>query len=201
METQVILKRELFGCEIRQQSKTENFSATDLVNAGNKWRFSNGLGAFNLALYLKGKSFIEFKKEIENKYGSSISVGRGRNSTTWVHPLLFIDIALAINPKLKIEVYEWLFDNLIKFRNDSGDSYKQMSAAIYSRYGNKREFGNYIQKVANYIKLKIGVKDWETATQEQLDKRNKVHNSVKLLCNVLNDTDQAVRLAIKEWCE
>lgn len=198
METQVLMKRELFGIEISQQSKTEFFSATDLTKAGNKWRAVNGLSLFNLALYLKSKSFLEFKDELELKYGKCITAGRGRSSNTWVHPLLFIDIALAINPKLKVEVYEWLFDNIIKFRNDSGDSYKEMAAAIYIRTTNKRDFQNYIQRVANYIKAELKVKDWETATEQQLKKRDLIHNSIKLLCNVLNNTDQAVRIGVKE---
>ncbi len=198
MKTQVIMKRELFGGNISQQSKTEFFSATELVNAGNKWRLANNLKTFNLAQYLNSVGATEFTNELELKYGKSITRGRGRNSNTWVHPLLFIDIALAINPKLKIEVYEWLFDNLIKFRNDSGDSYKAMSAAIYTRHVNKRTFPDYIAKVAFHIKKELGVKDWQTATEEQLKKRDVIHNSIRLLCNVLNDTNQAVRLGVKE---
>ena len=101
MKTHVLMKRELFGCEISQQSKTEFFSATELVKAGNKWRRENDLTDFNLAQFLKGNSFNEFKSELESKYGAVISTSRGRNASTWVHPILFIDIALAINPKLK----------------------------------------------------------------------------------------------------
>ena len=95
-------------------------------------------------------------------------------------------------------MYEWLFDNLIRFRNDSGDSYKEMSAAIYVRFTNKRDFPNYIQRVANYIKSQLKVDDWQKATEEQLRKRDLIHNSIRLLCNVLNDTDQAVRIGVKE---
>lgn len=199
MQTQVLMKRELFGCEIKQQSKSEYFSATDLINAGDKWRLSNGMSEFQFYQYLKSKSTKEFIKELENKYKEKIIISsKGRNGQTWVHPLLFIDIALAINPKLKIEVYEWLFDNLIRFRNDSGDSYKEMAAAIYMRFTNKREFPNYIQKVANYIKTELKVEDWQKATEEQLKKRDIIHNSIRLLCNVLNDTNQAVRIGVKE---
>ena len=42
MVTEVIMKRELFGHEISQKSKSEFFSATDLSKAGNEWRRSNG---------------------------------------------------------------------------------------------------------------------------------------------------------------
>lgn len=198
MNTQVIMKRELFGCEISQQSKTGFFSATDLVKAGNNWRILNMLPPFDFSSYIRNRSFIEFRTEIEKKYGKVLNSGQGRGVHTWVHPLIFIDIALAINPKLKVEVYEWLFDNLIRFRNDSGDSYKEMSAAIYIRFSNKREFPNYIQKVANYIKSELKVDDWQKATAEQLKKRDLIHNSIRLLCNVLNDTNHAVRIGIKE---
>lgn len=95
------------------------FSATDLVSIGNKWRADNGLSQFNLSLFMKSKGFLEFKSELEGRYGNVVTIGRGRGSETWVHPLILIDIALAISPKLKVEAYEWMYDNLLLFRNDS----------------------------------------------------------------------------------
>ena len=47
MKTAVIMQRELFGMPVSQHSKTEYFSATDLVKAGNKYRAINGLSPFN----------------------------------------------------------------------------------------------------------------------------------------------------------
>ena len=198
METEVIMKRELFGCQISQKSKSQFFSATELVHAGDKFRREQGLSDFNLSLYLKGASFLQFKEEVEKKYGQAIISGRGRSAQTWVHPLIFIDIALAINPKLKLEVYEWIFDHLIKFRNDSGDSYKEMSAALFTRFGNVREFQKYIASVADEIRDALNVSDWQTATEQQLEKRDKLHRSIKLLCRVLTDTKQIIRLSIAE---
>lgn len=198
MKTQVLMKRKLFGAEIQQQSKSGFFNATDLVKIGNKWRDSRSLPNFNFSAFLNNAKTKEFIEELHNKYNIVIDRGRGKNSKTWVHPLLFIDIALAINPKLKVEVYEWLFDSLIKYRNDSGDSYKEMSAAIYQRAQNKREFPNYIIRVANYIRKACGVEDWQTATEEQLRLRDKIHLSVKSLTNVLTNTDDAVRMGVNE---
>ena len=106
MKTQVIMRREIFGSEISQQSKTEFFSATDLVRAGNEYRAKKGIKYFNFAQFLKNKSTIIFIEELDKKFGKSIVKGRGRTNHTWVHPLLFIDIALAISPELKIEVYQ-----------------------------------------------------------------------------------------------
>jgi len=196
MKTEVVMKRELFGQEVSQKSKSEFFSATELVSAGNKWRGANGYSAFNLAMWLKGKGTAEFVQELNNKYGKAITTGRGKFAGTWVHPLLFIDLALAINPKLKIEVYEWLFDHLVKERNASGDSYKEMCGRLYVRHQNKREFPSFVAGVAHQIKNRCGVLDWQKATEEQLSLRNKIHYDIALLSDALNNNAEAVRLAM-----
>jgi hypothetical protein len=198
MKTEVIMQRQLFGKTVRQKSLDNFFSANDLVNAGNYYRITNGMSVFNLGNYLKNQSTIEFMDEVKSRYGDCIKITKGRKGETWVHPLLFIDIALAIDPKLKIEVYEWMFDNLIKFRNDSGDSYIEMSAAIFTRHQNIRTFKDYIKQVASLIKYSLKVDSWQTATEEQLKKRDLIHNSIKLLSKVLKDPDQIVRVAIDE---
>lgn len=200
MITEVIMKRELFGHQISQKSKSEFFSATDLEKAGNEWRRINGLSKFNLSQFLKSKLTIEFIEELESKYNTKVVlIGRGRLGSTWVHPLLFIDIALAISPKLKVEVYDWIFDSLIKNRNNSGDSYKQMSAALWLRHTNHREFPVFISKVADYIKSQLKVTDWNEASKEQLELRDKIHIAIKLYCNVLTSPKEAVRLGVLEY--
>jgi len=197
MKTEVTMKRNLFGVEIRQKSKTEMFSGTDLVNAGNKWRRANELKDFNMAVWLKGVSTTEFIEELEKKYKEKAVIkGRGRNGGTWLHPLLFIDMALAISPKLKIETYEWLFDRLIKSRNDSGSSYKLMCGSLFVRHGDKKEFVKYISSVANSIKLKCKVEDWQEASEVQLAKRDNIHKDIAWLADSLNNNEEAVRMAL-----
>jgi len=196
MKTAVVMERELFGMPVAQNSKTEYFSATDLVKAGNKFRIVNGLAQFNEKAWFKNKGTEEFIAELEGKYGKVKIPARGRGNHTWVHPLLFIDMALAISPTLKIEVYEWMFDNLIKFRNEGGDSYKKMCGALFVRASSKTNFPVYISDVAKKIKLACHVESWEQATEQQLDTRKKLHNDIALLADVLNNNDQAVRLAI-----
>ncbi len=110
------------------------------------------MGRFNEKAWFKNKSTKEFIAELEAKYGKVKISARGRGKHTWVHPLLFIDMALAIDPKLKIEVYEWMFDNLIKFRNEGGDSYKKMCGSLYARATSKTNFPLYISDVAKKIK-------------------------------------------------
>lgn len=205
MKTEVIMVRQLFGCDIKQKSKSEFFSSTDLIKAGNKWRILNDLPPFNFNQWKNNDSTKEFIKEIEDKFGSAIISGKGRGNNTWVHPYLFLDIALAIDPKLKIEVYQWLFDSLLKFRNDSGDSYKKMCGALYNNTTCKTSFSKYISGVADTIRIECGVKDWQNADEWQLKLRDKIHEYISLFCDMFhNNNDEAVRVGIikgKEFIE
>ena len=195
MRTEVVLKRELLGDFVSQKSKSGFFSATDLFKIGNKWRISNGLKHKTLEEYNHLTSTKEFEKSLQSKHGKTRAFKRGRGQHLWVHPLLFIDMALWLNPKLKIEVYEWLFDNLLMYRNDSGDSYKKMCGALLLR-ANKTDFVKNIQKLGKLIQVECGVSDWNNATQEQLRLRDRIHENIALLADVLNNNKEAIRLGI-----
>lgn len=199
MKTQVIMERKLFNNSISQQSKTGFFSATELVKAGNNFRKEKGLIDFNLAQWLNTKQTKEFILALEKSNKDKVIIkGRGRNSHTWVHPFLFIDIALAINPELKIEVYSWLYDELLKYRNNSGDSYKKMAGALWLNCSNKSTFTKGITKVAEMIKQACNVNDWQKATEKQLELRDKIHNNIALLCDVLKNNNDAIRIGIQK---
>lgn len=197
MKTEVIMKRELFGCDIKQKHKSTFFSSTDLIKAGNKWRNANGMKSFEFNQYKNKDATKEFIKELEEKFGTVIISGRGRGKDTWVHPYIFLDIALCINPKLKVEVYDWLFDSLLKYRDMSGDSYKIMCGALYNNTTCKTSFAKDMTKAAEYIKTECGVKNWENANEHQLMLRDKIHEYVSIFCDMFHhNNSQAIRLAV-----
>ncbi len=198
MKTEVVMKRKTLGEIISQKSKSGFFNATELLLAGNKYRAMNGLKLVRLEGYLKNSANIEFMKELELKYGKIKTDGRGRGVHIWVHPLLFLDIALWIDPKMKIEVYEWLLDNLLQFRNESGDSYKKMCGALYMYAKNKTSFNKNIQIVAKRIRIECGVKDWETASEQQLRLRDRMHEFISFACDMVKDSNVAIELGIKK---
>lgn len=201
MKTEVIMKRELFGKEISQKSKSEFFSATDLVKAGNSWRISNGLQAFNISKWFQNKAVKEFMAELEEQFGIVKTTPRGRGKHMWVHPFLFIDIALAISPKLKIETYRWLYDELLKYRNSSGDSYKRMCGALLLTQKNATQYKAKISNTALMIRNACGVSDWQTASELQLKLRDRIQDNIAMLCDVLSNNDDAVRIGIKKAIE
>lgn len=208
MKTEVIMKRETLGEIIAQKSKSGFFSATDLMMVGNKFRIMNNLPPTSLNVYFNSSSTKEFIKQLEEKYGKVKVNGGGRKpigeekstdkTTTWVHPLLFIDIALWLDPKMKVEVYEWLLDNLLRFRNDSGDSYKKMCGSLYIYAKNKHLFNKNIQAVANLIKIECGVKDWNEASEKQLKLRDLMHEFISFACDIVKDSNVAIEIGIQK---
>lgn len=199
MTTEVIMKRKFNNSEIRQSSKTGYFCASDMVNAGNKWRFTNDLKQFNYSQWLKNPTTVEFIKALENETGEkAIIKGNAKNSLSWIHPFLFIDLALAISPALKVKVYRWIYDDLIKYRNDSGDSYKKMCGALYLTISNKSKFEDEIKDFAVKIRDECEVEDWQTATQEQLKLRDKIHENIALLSDIIRDRDLLFETAVRK---
>lgn len=198
MKTMVKMERMLFGYVIHQRSDNEFLSMTDLLKSGNKWRIENNISQFDYRNYFKTQQTIEFYKELQNKYGVVKISGRGRGKHTWLHPLLWIDMALSISPKLKLATYEWLFDNLIRYRNDSGDSYKKMAGALYNNTKCPTKFYQEITDIAVKIQNICGVDDWQNANQEQLHKRDIIHNNIAILTSVVKTNEQAVRIALEK---
>ncbi|CUQ23022.1 KilA-N domain [Bacteroides thetaiotaomicron] len=48
----------------------------------------------------------------------------------WMHPFLFTKFAMWINPRFEVKVVRFVYDEMIRYRNDAGDAYKELSAAV-----------------------------------------------------------------------
>lgn len=202
MKTEVFIERPLFDGTVRQSSKTGYLNANDLLLCGNRWRILNHMKMFKYENWFNSSATKEFLKELESQIGvSPIKSKRGKTGERYLHPFVFIDLALSISPKLKIEVYSWLYDELIKYRNYSGDSYKKMTGALWSNCSNKSNFHKGMTTTAKWIKNACGVKDWQTATEDQLKMRDRIHENISLLCDVLRDNGQAIKIGISKALE
>jgi hypothetical protein len=73
-----------------------------------------------------------------------------------------------------------------------------MAGGLYSIYGNKREFPRMIAETAERIKKACLVSDWQTATEDQLKLRDRIHENAFLLCDIMKDPEQVVKIAIKK---
>ena len=198
MTTEVVMVRPFLGGEIHQKSKSGFLDVTEMLVVGNKWRIMNDIPLFDYRNWLNSQAVQDFRKSLEKEFGKVyIPGGNGKGKHTWAHPFFFLDLALAIYPDFKIEVYKWLYDQLLQYRNDSGDSYKKMTGALYDKISNKKEFSKLIVDVAFKIKKAVGVEDWEHATEGQLKQREKIQDAISILTDLL-PINEAVRLAIKK---
>lgn len=57
---------------------------------------------------------------------------RGKHGGTWMHPMLFIDFAMWLNPSFKYDVIRFVYDKMILYRTNACDAYKELSSAVAS---------------------------------------------------------------------
>ena len=48
----------------------------------------------------------------------------------WMHPYLFVKFAMWINPRFEVKVIKFVYDEMIKYRHEAGDKYRNLGSAI-----------------------------------------------------------------------
>lgn len=196
--------RPLENTSIEQRTLDGYFNATSLLK---QWNALNDAQK-EIKDFLSNKGTQEFINEIikqENLHGdfSPYVVSKARSDRgggTWMHPLLFIDFAMWLNPRFKYHVLKFVYDNLITFRKESGDSYKKMCDALYKCFADKTKFGKFIAGEALKIKQACGVDSWEVASEEQLELRKKIEDTASIIAEYLpleNVVSEAIRKNIQ----
>ena len=131
--------------QVQQRTKDGMFNATALVKEWND--YVENLHGENSAYVKKElkkffendntKSFISALIEEENLNGENSAYVKSRaredrGGGTWMHPILFVKFAMWLNPRFEVKVIKFVYDQMIKYRNEAGDAYKELSAAIYN---------------------------------------------------------------------
>jgi hypothetical protein len=177
METSVVLSRKMGNFEISQRTSDGYFDGNYLLN---QWNLDENNTRRRLDDFLDYKSTKEFIEEIKKTHVRDLAKGdnqivtrqkgkmtvNGRTADkVWMHPFLFIDFAMWINPTFKVTVIKFVYDELIKHRNDAGDAYIEMSNAI-SKIVTKKEVLTSIQKIAQAVNY-IAFNEHETAIRNR----------------------------------
>ena len=189
MKTSVIMYRDLNGVQRRQDSKTQFFNANDLLNLYNQ----NGKEEKRIQRFLDNASTNEFISALiqdilqNNQNSGELTNGsnktkehpltelaiyskRGKNGGTWLHPYLFMDFAMWLSPEFKLTCIKWMYDNLIKYRNECGDSFKEVNQALFDRKPNSAHWV-YANEASMLNKLVFGTTETKKrngATEDQL---------------------------------
>lgn len=178
MKTNQIMVRPMGEFKVTQRTCDGFFNATELLKQWNSHvdnqqilnTQKNGvLKKKDLDDYMNNSSTSDYIKVIlekENIHSGKgiIDATRGKHGGTWVHPMLFIDISMWINPYFKYDVVKFVQDEMIKFRNLSGDAYPTMCKAVKSikiaDESKLRELYELEMNIAQWIEIGI-VKNYQ----------------------------------------
>lgn len=150
MKTNQNLTRYLDKYEIIQRTKDGYFNATYLLKQWNKENSDNK----RIEPFFRNKQTKSFIKVLEieefgNNNNSCYFQKKGKLGGTWMHPLLFIKFAMWLNPEFEYYVIRFVYDQLIQYRNNAGDYYKELCSAIKDNFKITRY--NEIGEMLNYV--------------------------------------------------
>jgi hypothetical protein len=131
MKTNQEMVRKMGTFNVIQRTKDGMFNATELLK---QWNKNNGQQK-QMVHYTDNASTKEFInalliEESLKERNSVVMQSRGKKGGTWMHPLLFIDFCMWLNPGFKVKVLKFVSDEMIKYRNEAGDAYKELSSAV-----------------------------------------------------------------------
>lgn len=146
MKTNQVMIRHIGDFELPQRTIDGYFNASRLVS---QWNNVEGNPKRDISKYLsqgptkelirtivekEGFSFPTDSGKLDNQIVKTItyrkaSVGRARKDY-FLHPVLFIDFAMWISPFFKYDVIKFAYDQMIAYRNEAGDAYKALGAAV-----------------------------------------------------------------------
>lgn len=134
MKTNQVMLRKMGSFNVTQRTKDGFFNATALLKQWNETSVSERKLS-NFFASEKTDEFVKTIMERENLHTPKMvyvksKASRGDNAGTWMHPMLFIDFCMWINPSFKYDVLKFVYDEMIKYRNDAGDAYRELGSAV-----------------------------------------------------------------------
>jgi len=146
MKTNQNMVRKMGNYNVVQRTQDGYFDANALLY---QWNETHDSKRRDMNEFLGSKSTEEFISTIYEKekpksenpdFGDFQIVIKGKKrglkdggslpASVWMHPLLFIDFAMWINPRFKYDVLKFVYDEMIKYRHEAGDGYRALGAAI-----------------------------------------------------------------------
>jgi len=169
MKTNQIMIREGM---VKQRTCDNYFDANTLIDQWNKVN-NDKRQLHNYFKTMGTKDYIQYLIESEG-IEKPVIRSRGKGGGTWVHPKIFIDLAMWTSIEFKAKVIDWVLDGLIKSRHGAGDYYNKMCATIMKVYvevkGSKPPAKIYADE-ANAVREIAGVgKDRNVLTEKELNK-------------------------------
>lgn len=144
MVTNQEMVRYIDNLSVVQRTSDGFFDGSELLR---QWNAVEGNPRRRMTEFLdspKTKDFLKALAEDESQR-AKIDIGenqllikiKGRNTKygktpdkVWMNPLLFFKFAMWINPAFEVKVLRFVYDEMIRYRNDAGDAYKELGASV-----------------------------------------------------------------------
>lgn len=156
MITNQIMKRPLANFTVEQRTRDAFFNATNLLK---QWNEQPDIAQRYMDNYFASSKTAEFIQTIINRENLNTPKMvylkiRGRNGGTWMHPLLFIDFAMWINPSFKYDVLKFVYDRMLSYRNEAGEAYKELASAM-QKICTPAQMKQYMPRIGKGINFNI----------------------------------------------
>ena len=154
MITNQVMKRPMGDFLVEQRTKDGMFNATNLLK---QWNEASGEKKEITKFFDNDntKEFISALMEEENlnTQNSAYLKARGKNGGTWMHPILFVKFAMWLNPRFEVQVIKFVYDQMLRYRDEVGEDYKKLAAALakITPKNDMRELMEHIGKGINCI--------------------------------------------------
>ena len=150
MKTNQEMVRYIDNFRVVQRTSDGYFDGSELLR---QWNGVEGNPRRRMSEFIDSTKVKEFLKALaeDESHRAKIDIGenqllikiKGRNTKegktpdkVWMNPLLFIKFAMWINPTFEVKVLRFVYDEMIRYRNDAGDAYKELSSAIIPTLAN-----------------------------------------------------------------
>ena len=144
MKTNQEMVRYIDNFRVVQRTSDGYFDGSELLR---QWNGVEGNPRRRMSEFIDSPKVKEFLKALaeDESHRAKIDIGenqllikiKGRNTKegktpdkVWMNPLLFIKFAMWINPTFEVKVLRFVYDEMIRYRNDAGDAYKELSSAV-----------------------------------------------------------------------
>lgn len=157
MKTNQLMTRKIGDYEVFQRTKDRMFNATVLLQA---WNNATGEKKEVKKFFENEntKEFLDALVKEENLDGQNSAYVKSkarldRGGGTWMHPILFMKFAMWLNPRFEVQVIKFVYDQMLRYRDEVGEDYKKLAAALakITPKNEMRELMEHIGKGINYI--------------------------------------------------
>ena len=189
MITNQVMKRPMGNFLVEQRTKDSMFNATNLLK---QWNEASGEKKEITKFFDNDntKEFISALMEEENlnMQNSAYLKARGKNGGTCMHPILFVKFAMWLNPRFEVQVIKFVYDQMLKYRNDAGDAYKELGSAI-SKIVSKKFMPAAMCKIAKAINCVVFGKHEHEMRNKQGEevKQYELFNMERQVAMLIND--------------